>query len=131
MNLLNLNKYTTAGILLLGAAAFFIDIALLTSPNNITSSSFIIAGMVCAITGIFTMTFSWNEPVDPRLLGMLPAQGIMNLCSTTQLLGITGKHISFPPALPEMSGSCSSIRLLPISGVKILQRDHFGKMDPQ
>src|SRR5665647_502651 len=131
MNLLNLNKYSTAALLLLGAGAFFIDLALLTNRGDFTTSAFVISGMVCLITGIFTLTFSWNEPVDPRLLGILPAQGIMNLCCTTQLLGITGKHISFPPALPEMSGSCSSIRLLPISGVKILQRDHFGKMDPQ
>jgi hypothetical protein len=99
MRLLILNKYSTAAILLLGAAAFFIDMALLVNPNDFSSSAFTIAGMVCLITGIFTLTFSWNEPVDPRLLGILPAQGIMNLYCSAHLLGITGNAHFLPPRI--------------------------------
>ncbi len=44
MNLLHLNKYSTAAILLFGAAAFFIDLALLTSRADFLSSEFLIAG---------------------------------------------------------------------------------------
>jgi hypothetical protein len=99
MNLMNLNKYTTAAILLLGTAAFFIDLALLTSPGDIFGSAYAICGMVCLIIGIFTLTFSWTEPVDPRLIGLLPAQGCLNLCYTTHLLGICGNAHFLPPHL--------------------------------
>ncbi|MCK9591974.1 MAG: hypothetical protein M0Q91_08210 [Methanoregula sp.] len=99
MDFLNLNKYSTAAILLLGAAAFFIDLALLISPKDLTTSVFVISGMVCLITGIFTLTFSWTEPVDPRLIGILPAQGCMNLCSTMHLLDITGNAFFLPPRI--------------------------------
>ncbi len=53
--------------------------------------------MVCAVTGIFTLTFSWNEPVDPRLIGILPVQGCINLCCTMHLLGISGNAYFIPP----------------------------------
>ena len=99
MMLLHLNKYSTAAILLFGAAAVFIDIALITNSQDLTSSVYVISGMVCVITGIFTLTFSWTEPVDPRLLGILPAQAIINLCSTTQLLSITGNAYFLPPRI--------------------------------
>src|SRR5665647_113946 len=112
MNLLNLNKYSTAALLLLGAGAFFIDLALLTNRGDFTTSAFVISGMVCLITGIFTLTFSWNEPVDPRLLGILPAQGIMNLCSTTQLLGITGNAYFLPT---RITGEVRVIQFNPTS----------------
>jgi hypothetical protein len=101
MNLLHLNKYSTAAILLFGAAAVFIDIALLTNGGDITSSVYVISGMVCAITGIFTLTFSWSEPVDPRLIGILPVQGCINLCCTIHLLGISGNAYFLPPRVSE------------------------------
>jgi hypothetical protein len=97
MRILHLNKYSAATILLIGAAAFFIDIALLTNSGDLTTSAFVISGMVCIITGIFTLTFSWTEPVDPRLIGFLPAQACMNLCSTLPLLGISGNAYFLPP----------------------------------
>lgn len=99
VNLLHLNKYSTAAILLIGAAAFFIDIALLTNSGDITTSVYVISGMVCAITGIFTLTFSWSEPVDPRLIGILPVQGCINLCCTIHLLGISGNAYFLPPRI--------------------------------
>jgi len=99
MNLLHLNKYSTAAILLFGVAAVFIDIALLTNSRDITSSVYVISGMVCAIIGIFTLTFSWTEPVDPRLIGILPVQGCINLCCTIHLLGISGNAYFLPPRI--------------------------------
>jgi len=112
MDLLNLNKYSTSAILLLGAGAFFIDLALLTNTGDITTSVFVISGMVCLITGIFTLTFSWNEPVDPRLIGILPAQGCMNLCNTTHLLGITGNAYYLPP---RITGESRVMQFNPVS----------------
>ncbi len=92
-----LNKYTTAGILLLIAAAVFIAIALISQPGDITTVAFVIAGMVCAITGIFALTFSAGEPVDPRLVGLLPAQGSLNISRLTKHLGIQGNAYFLPP----------------------------------
>lgn len=99
MKIPHLNKYSAASILLFGAACGFIDLALLIDRDDIASSSFVIAGMVCAMTGIFTLTFSWNEPLDPRLIGFLPAQGCLNLCSTMSLLGISGNAYFLPPRI--------------------------------
>jgi hypothetical protein len=91
-----LNKYSTAAILLFAAAAVFIDIALISNPGDITTAAFVLSGMVCAMTGIFTLTFSAGEPVDPRLLGILPAQGSINLSRITHHLGKHG-HAYFLP----------------------------------
>ena len=97
MKKLHLNKYSTAAILLFAAAVMFIYFALISTPGDITTSVFVISGMVFAMTGIFTMTFSAGEPVDPRLLGLLPAAGCINLCSAMQLLGISGNAYFLPP----------------------------------
>jgi hypothetical protein len=91
-----LNKYSIAAILLFAVAAVFIDIALISNPGDITTAAFVISGMVCAMTGIFTMMFSAGEPIDPRLLGILPAQGSINLCRITHHLGKHG-HAYFLP----------------------------------
>ena len=125
-----LNKYSTAAILLFAVAAVFIDIALISNPKDITTTAFVISGMVCAMTGIFTLTFSAGEPVDPRLLGILPAQGCINLYRLTRHLGMHGHAYFLPPALPEKPRSCSSTRPRPTMESKDLKRDHFGKKDP-
>ena len=96
MKRLTLNKYTTAGILLLIAAAVFIAIALIFRPGDITTVAFVIAGMVCAIIGIFALTFSAGELVDPRLVGLLPAQGSLNISRLTKHLGIQGNAYFLP-----------------------------------
>ncbi len=132
VNLLHLNKYSTAAILLIGAAAFFIDIALLTNSGDITTSVYVISGMVCAITGIFTLTFSWSEPVDPRLIGILPVQGCINLCCTIHLLGISGNAYFLPP---RITGEARVMQFNPTTILSrkvkdLLQRDHSGKQDP-
>ncbi len=92
-----LNKYSTAAILLFALAAVFIDIALISNPADITTTAFVISGMVCAMVGIFTLTFSAGEPNDPRFFGLLPAQGSINLSRITQHLGMSG-HAYFLPS---------------------------------
>jgi hypothetical protein len=49
------------------------------------------------MTGIFTLTFSAGEPVDPRHLGILPAQGSINLSRITHHLGKHGHAYFLPP----------------------------------
>jgi hypothetical protein len=112
MKPINLNKYSTAAILLFAVAAVFIDIALISNPQDITTAAFVISGMVCAMTGIFTLTFSAGEPLDSRLLGLLPAQGSINLCRLTHYLGKHG-HAYFLP--PGVTGEYKVMQFNPIS----------------
>jgi hypothetical protein len=99
MKQITLNKYSTAAILLFAVAAVFIDIALISNPQDITTAAFVISGLVCAMTGIFTLTFSAGEPLDSRLLGILPAQGSINLCRLTHYLGKNGHAYFLPPGV--------------------------------
>ena len=107
-----LNKYSTAAILLFAVAAVLIDLALISNPQDITTTAFVISGMVCAMTGIFTLTFSAGEPVDPRLLGLLPAQGCINLCRLTHHIGMHG-HAYFLP--PRVTGESKVMQFNPVS----------------
>ena len=93
---INLNKYSVAAILLFAAGAAYIAIALIINPGEITTSAFVIAGLVCVMIGVFTLTFSAGEPVDPRLVGLLPAQGSLNINTLTKHLGYRGMHIFSP-----------------------------------
>jgi hypothetical protein len=125
-----LNKYTTAAILLFAVAAVFIDIALISNPKDITTTAFVISGMVCAMTGIFTLTFSAGEPVDPRLLGILPAQGCINLCRLTHHLGMHG-HAYFLP--PRVTGESKVMQFNPISiynGIEGSEKGSFREKGP-
>ena len=115
MKQLHLNKYSTAAILLFAAAVIFIYIALISIPKDITTSVFVISGMVCAMTGIFTLTFSAGEPLDPRLLGLLPAGGCINLCSTMQHFGISGNAYFLPP---RVTGESRVMQFNPVSTYK-------------
>ena len=97
MNLLNLNNYTTGGILLFGFAFVFIDMALISNPSEITTAAFVISAMACVIIGVFTMTFSAGELVDQRFEGILVAQGSFSHCQITHHLGIHGNAYFLPP----------------------------------
>lgn len=97
MKLPHLNKYSTAAMLFLAAAVVFVAIALVTSLGEFITAAFVISGAILAMTGIFLLTFSLGEPVDPLLVGLLPVQGCINLCRITSDLGITGKAYFLPP----------------------------------
>ena len=94
-----LNKYSVAAMLLIAAAAGLVTIAVITSPGEFVTAAFVISGMVCAITGIFLLTFSGGEPVDPHFVGILPVQGCINLCRIASDLGINGKAYFLPSRL--------------------------------
>jgi hypothetical protein len=89
-------KYFMAGLLLVATAAVLITIAFVTHRGDITSAAVVISGMICAVTGIFILTFSGGEPVDPRLAGILPAQDLINICRIQADLGITGNAHFLP-----------------------------------
>jgi hypothetical protein len=91
------DKYSIAAILLVETAVVLIALALFINTGESTTVALVIAGMICAITGIFTLIFSGDEPVDPRLIGILPAQGSINLSRIMQHFGIQGKAHYLPP----------------------------------
>jgi hypothetical protein len=107
-----LNKYSIAGILLIAAAAVLIDIALISNPEEITTAAFVISALVCIMTGIFTLTFSAGEPVDPHLIGLLPAQDCITLCRLTHHLGIHGNAYFLPP---RITGEAKVMQFNPVS----------------
>ena len=91
------DKYSIAAILLVETAVVLIGLALFINTGESTTVTLVIAGMICAITGIFTLIFSGDEPVNPRLLGILPAQGSINLSRIMHHFGIRGKAHFLPP----------------------------------
>jgi len=105
-------KYTAATILLMSASAVLIVIALITNRGDITTNAFVISGMACAMIGILTLTFSGDEPLDQWFVGILPAQGSINLCSIIRHIGIYGAAHFLPPSV---SGEKRVMQFNPIS----------------
>jgi hypothetical protein len=125
-----LNKYTIAGILLLSAAVVFIDITLISNPGDITTAAFVMSALVFGMTGIFTLTFSVGEPVVPRLVGILPAQGSINLCRITHHLGIHGNAYFLPP---RVTGEAKVMQFNPTStydGMEGSEKGSFREKGP-
>jgi hypothetical protein len=130
MKRLILNKYTIAAILLFAAAAIFIDIALISKPGEITTAAFVISALVCIMTGVFTLTFSSGEPVDLRVVGILPAQGSLTLCRITHHLGMHGNAYFLPP---RISGEARVMQFNPTStydGKKGSEKGSFRETGP-
>jgi len=107
-----LNTYSVAAILMMAAAAGFIAIALLSHLGEFVTAAFVISGMVCAITGIFLITFSGGQPVDPRFVGILPVQGCINLFRIAFHLGIKGNAYFLPP---RITGEARVMQYNPVS----------------
>ena len=99
MKLPRLNKYSTAAMLFLAAAVVFVALALVTNLGEFITAAYVISGAILAMTGIFLLTFSLGEPVDPLLIGLLPVQGCSNLCRIATDLGIHGKAYFLPPRI--------------------------------
>jgi len=120
-----LNKYSTAAILLMIVAVVLVAIALITGLGEFVTAAFVISGTVCAMTGIFILMFSAGEPIDPRLVGILPVQGSINLCRIASDRGITGNAYFLPPRL---TGEARVMQFNPVSiynGSKISAKESF------
>jgi hypothetical protein len=103
MNRLRLNKYSAAAGLLFVAGAAYIAIALVINPREITTSAFVIAGLVCVMIGIFTLTFSAGEPINPRHVGLLPAQFSLNIDLLAKHIGVKGNAHFLPSRITTES----------------------------
>jgi len=125
------DKYTTAAIFLLAMSVALITISLLSYLGDLTNAAFVISGMVCAMTGIFALAFSGGEPVDRRLIGILPAQGLLNICSITHYLGIHGGAYFVPP---NITGEKRVMQFNPTStynGIKGSAKGSFRETGPE
>jgi hypothetical protein len=121
----HLNKYFIAAALFMTAAAVFIAMALITHPGEFITAAFVISGMVCVMMGIFMLTFSGSEPVDPRLVGLLPVQGCMNLCRIASDLGIHGNAYFLPSRLTGEARVMQFNSTLPYDGTAISAKKSF------
>jgi hypothetical protein len=131
MKLIRLNKYSTAAILFMAAAAVFVAIALTTHLGEFISAAFVISGAICTMTGLFILTFSKGEPVDPRLVGLLPAQGCINLCRIGYDLGITGNAYFLPPHVTGEARVMQFNPTLPYKGGTVSAKGSFPKTGPE
>ena len=125
-----MDKYSTAAIALIATGAVLVGIAITTNSGNMTTAAVVISGMVCAMTGIFIMTFSGGEPIDPRLVGILPAQGCINLCHIASDLGITGNAYFLPP---RVTGKDRVMQFNPLStynGTEVSVKGSFPETGP-
>ena len=110
------DKYSIAAILLVVTAGVLIALAIFTDTGESTTIALVIPGMICAITGIFILTFSGDEPVDPRLIGILPAQGSINLSRIMNHFGIHGKAHFLPS---PVTGETKVMQFNPTSTDKV------------
>lgn len=92
-----LNKYTVAAFLFIATAVVLVAIPFNSYLSEFITAACMIAGMACAMTGIFILMFSGGEPFDPHLVAILPSQGCMNVCRLAFDLGIHGKAHFLPP----------------------------------
>jgi hypothetical protein len=97
------DKYYQAAIGLLFVASIFIAIPLITYIGDTTTAAFVMGGMVCVMTGSFILTLSGGESMDPRLIGLLPAQDQMALCKIAFDRGIYSDAQFLPSKYTEKS----------------------------
>ena len=127
MKRLRLNKYAVAAGLLFAAGAAYVAIALIINPEEMTTSAFVVAGLVCILIGAFTLTFSAGEPVDPRVVGLLPAQFSLNINMLAKHSGVQGNAYFLPPRISEES---SVVQFNPTSTYYKKQRGSFKETGP-
>jgi hypothetical protein len=108
----NLDKYSGTAILFLTAAVMFVATPLIFGIGEFATAAFVVAGMVCTIMGCFVVMFSGNEPMDPRIVGLLPVQGCLNMCRIASDAGINGKAHFLPP---RFSGENRIVQFNPAS----------------
>ena len=128
MKRLRLNKYSVAASILFAAGAAYVAIALIINPGEITTSAFVIAGLVCIMIGIFTLTFSAGEPIDPRLVGLLPAQFSLNVNMLAKHSGVQGNAYFLPS---RITGESTVVQFNPKSTYFKKQSGSFKETGPR
>lgn len=112
MKVPRLDPYWTGSLACVLAAVLLISLALLTNRGDLTTASLILAAVVCIITSIMLIILSRGDPVDPRIAGLLPVQGCINLCRVCADLGLKGNsHLI--PGMHESRGS--TMQFIPVT----------------
>jgi hypothetical protein len=93
------DKYYLTAIILLTFSSVFIALPLIIHIGDATTATFIFAGMVFVMTGSFVFMLSRGEPMDPRIVGLLPAQGSLTLCRISSDMDICGNAHFLPPRI--------------------------------
>ena len=127
MKLMKLDNYASAGILLIGMAVILVATALITSPGEFVTAAFVISGTACALIGIFILTFTRGETVNPRYVGVLAAQWCKNIGRIESDLGITGNAYFLPRRITGESGVMQFNPTLTYSGSLVSPKDAFTK----
>ena len=112
MKIPRLDPYWTGSLACVIAAVLLIALALFTDRGDLTTASLILAAVVCIITSILLVILSRGDPVDPRIAGLLPVQGCINLCRVCADLGLKGNAFF----IPGMRGSRgSAMQFIPVT----------------
>jgi len=122
-----LDKYSTAAILLMISAVILVALALITDLGEFITAALVISGTACALIGIFILTFTRGEMVDPRYVGILTAQWCKNICRIESDLGITGNAYFLPPRVTKESQVMQFNPTLTYSGSDVSAKDPFTK----
>jgi hypothetical protein len=122
-----LDKYSTAAILLMTAAVILVALALFTDLGEFVTAALVTSGTACALTGVFILTFTRGETIDPRYMGPLNAQWCKNICSIECDLGITGDAYFLPPRVTRESRVMQFNPTLTYSGSDVSAKDTFTK----
>ena len=93
------DRYTNAAVFLFVLGAVLFVIPLFSSTGDITHAAFVFSAFICLITGTIILVFSGGELLDPRVTGLLTAQGSQTHCLITKQLGIPGNAYFLPPKI--------------------------------
>lgn len=148
------NDYYLAGGVLVAAAAVLLVIVALTNRGDLTSATLVLAGTSCFIAGIFMLTLSKGEPLDTRIVSLLPVGGTIAVSRMCADLGVQGdarfipangtiREVipvadTVPEKLPEddtyIAGDQGSGVLLPPAGLPLLlhlEQAHGLRLPPE
>jgi hypothetical protein len=111
-----LDAYWAGSLACALAAVLLVSLALFTNRGDLTTASLVLAAAVCIVTGILLATLSRGEPMDPRIAGLLPVQGCINLSRVCADLGLKGNAF-FIPGQRESWGS--PVQFIPVTAYSL------------
>ncbi len=90
------NDYGVAAALLFAASAISLGVALLTDRGDISSAALVLSGTTCFLAGVIFLSFSREDPPDPRYISLLPAGGMIAVTRLCADLSVTGNACFIP-----------------------------------
>lgn len=124
------DKYASAAILLMAGAVILIATALIVNLGEFITAACVISGTVCALTGIFILTFTRGDTVDPHYFGILAAQWGKNMFDIETDLGIQGIACFLPPRITGESKVLQFNPTLTYTGGPVSAQKPFSRTDP-